>query len=121
MSDSGDVVYIRGLVVEAILGVLPEERTTPQPVCISLEVRMDTRRAATSCQLEDTLDYAQLAEAVKTLSIDAQCLLVETLAEKIAHLALEQAHVQSVTVDVMKPNALDESEGVGVRITRVRS
>jgi dihydroneopterin aldolase len=121
VSEHLDVVYIRDLVFDAILGVLPEERTTPQPVCINLEVSVDTRRAAASCDLKDTLDYARLAAEVRALCIDAQCLLVETLAEKIASLTLQQAHVHAVTVDVMKPAALADCQGVGVRITRHRT
>jgi dihydroneopterin aldolase len=118
MPDSRDVVYIRNLVFDAIIGVLPEERTTPQPVCINLQVSVNTREAAASRRLDDTLDYAALAQAVQTLTVDSQCLLVETLAEDIAALALASPHAQAVVVDVMKPNALSQAEGVGVRITR---
>ena len=118
MPDSGDVVYIRNLLFDAIIGVLPEERTTPQPVCINLQVTVDTSTAAASRRLEDTLDYAALAEDVQALTIDSQCLLVETLAEQIAALVLASPHAQAVVVDVMKPNALSQAEGVGVRISR---
>jgi len=115
-----DIVFVRGLVVHAILGVLPQERTTAQPVRIDLEISLDTHTAATSHELEDTLDYANLAGSVKTLAIEAECLLVETLADKIAALALQQPLVQAVQVSVSKPNALDDADAVGVRIHRSR-
>lgn len=118
MPDPQDVVYVSNLVFDAIIGVLPAERITPQPVCINLEVGVDTRKAAASTDLEDTLDYAALAGEVQALTIAAECLLVETLAEKIAELTLQQPLAQAVTVDVRKPNALHNADGVGVRIHR---
>jgi dihydroneopterin aldolase len=117
---TADTIYIRDLVFDAIIGVLPIERTTPQPICINLEVTVDTRAAARSRDLKDTLDYAALAEAVKHLTIKAECLLVETLAAQIAELALAQPMASAVLVDINKPNALADAAGVGVRIYRER-
>ena len=113
-----DIVYVRNLVFDAIIGVLPQERITPQPICLSLELSVDTQTAADSKNLNDTLDYAFLAEAVETLAIEQQCLLVETLAQQIADLALAQPLVQAVRVNVGKPNALEKAEQVGVEIYR---
>jgi len=121
MSDNQDVVYVRNLTFDAIIGVLPRERTTPQPVCISLDVVVDTQAAADSTDLQDTLDYAALADQVKSLAITSECLLVETLAQKIAELTLQQPLARAVTVDVTKPNALQDAEGVGVRIHRSKA
>ncbi len=118
MSETTDVIYVRNLVFDAIIGVLPHERTTPQPVRINLEVSINTRTAAASRDLADTLDYAALAAQVKSLTIASECLLVETLADKIAELTLQQHLAQAVTVDVEKPQALKEAQGVGVRIYR---
>lgn len=118
--DAGDVIFVHDLVVQAIIGVLPHERTTPQPVRIDLEITVDTRTAAASGELDDTLDYATLATDVQALAMQAQCLLVETLAEKIAALTLQQSRAQAVQVTVTKPDALEHAEGVGVRIFRSR-
>ncbi len=116
-----DTVYVRNLVFKTIIGVLPHERDTPQPVCISLELTVDTAPAAESKDLSDTLDYAFLAEAVEALAIEQQCLLVETLAQQIADLALAQPLVQAVRVNVGKPDALQKAEQVGVEIYRRRA
>ncbi len=113
-----DIVYVRNLVFDAIIGVLPQERVTPQPICVSLELSVDTQTAAESENLNDTLDYAFLAEAVEALAIEQQCLLVETLAQQIAGLALAQPRVEAVRVSVGKPNALQKAELVGVEIYR---
>ena len=52
-SSRQDKVLIRELKVEAILGILPQERVTPQPVRINITVFTDTRRAARSKGIVD--------------------------------------------------------------------
>ena len=53
-----DRIFIRGLEFDTIVGVLPEERVTPQPLRVDLELDVDTRQAARSKDLADTVDYA---------------------------------------------------------------
>ncbi len=116
-----DIIYVDNLVFEAILGVLPEERLNPQPICISLRLSVDTQPAADSKELSDTLDYAQLASDVETLATNEKCLLVETLAQSIAQLALAKPHVSGAWIRIGKPNALSNAEQVGVEIYRRRA
>ncbi len=113
-----DVIYIRDLKVNAILGVLPEERKHPQPVVINIELFTDITTPAQTTHLADTVDYAQVALDVEALTRASQCLLVETLAEKIAELCLQNPRVHQVSLDIAKPQALDQTAAVGVRIER---
>lgn len=120
MGESSDTVYIRNLCFEAIIGVLPDERIHPQPISINVKVTMDLAQAATSEDLEHTLDYAKLACDIQTLTVESQCLLIETLAERVAQLTLQHPRAQTVTVDVAKPQAVSAADAVGVCITRSR-
>ncbi len=115
-----DRIFIRNLEIDAILGVLPQERTTAQKVVVNLELETDTRKAAESRDLTDTVDYAALAAAIKTLVQTAEHLLVESLVEDIADLTLADSRVSGVTVTVAKPAALEDAEQVGVTIYRCR-
>ena len=83
-----DIVFIEQLEVQAILGILPEERTTPQRVVIDLQLETDSRPAAQSKNIDDTLDYAALAEQVRALTVAGEYLLIETLINDIADLCL---------------------------------
>ena len=83
-----DIVFIEQLEVQAILGILPEERTTPQRVVIDLQLETDSRPAAQSKNIDDTLDYAALAEKVRALTVAGEYLLIETLINDIADLCL---------------------------------
>ncbi len=116
-----DIIFIERLTFDAIIGVLPAERIHPQPVCIDLEITTDIQSAAASAHLADTLDYADLANEVQCLVVEAQFLLVESLAEAVAALALRYPQARAVAVTVSKPQALPHATGVGVRIRRQRS
>jgi|TARA_X000000950_G_scaffold53383_1_gene63329 dihydroneopterin aldolase len=113
-----DKVLIRELKVEAILGILPQERVTPQPVLINITVFTDTRRAARSKDIVDAVNYAALADAATKLTIDGKYLLIETLVEDLAALSLSLAHVEGVSVRVEKPQAVPAASAVGVEIYR---
>ena len=113
-----DKVLIRELKVEAILGILPQERFTPQPVLINITVFTDTRRAARSKDIVDAVNYAALADAATKLTIDGKYLLIETLVEDLAALSLSLAHVEGVSVRVEKPQAVPAAGAVGVEIYR---
>ena len=113
-----DVIFINNLTFDTIIGVLPHERIVKQPIIINLEVTVNTYIAACSQTLADTLDYADLASAITSLTQQAECLLVETLAQKIADLTLSYSGASSVKVSVTKPDALANASGVGVKIVR---
>ena len=114
-----DIVFIEQLKVDAILGILPEERTTPQTVLIDLRLETDSRPAAKSKDIKDTLDYAALAERVKALTISGKYLLIETLINDIAELCLISPLALGVTVEVRKPQAVANAV-VGLRVYRAR-
>ena len=77
------------------------------------------RAAAQSTRIEDTLDYADLANKVQTLIIDGKYLLIETLINDIADLCLSAPEASGVTVEVRKPKALANAI-VGLRIYRAK-
>ena len=117
-SSRQDKVLIRELKVEAILGILPQERVTPQPVLINITIYTDTRRAARSKDIVDAVNYAAVAHAATDLTIDGKYLLIETLVEDLAALSLSRAHVEGVSVRVEKPQAVPAAGAVGVEIYR---
>ncbi len=114
---ANDRVLIRDLTFNAILGILPQERITPQPVVINLALHTDISAAAKSANIDDTLNYAAVAEAVQAMTVAGEYLLIETLVEDLATLCLG-AGAEAVTVRVEKPNAVAAADAVGVEIYR---
>lgn len=116
-----DCIFLRGLQVECIIGFIDWERRLPQPLLIDLEVPVDCARAAASDAVADTVDYKSLAKRVLAWVGASQFHLVETLAEQLALLLLEEFALEWVRLTVNKPGAIRHSRDVGVRIERRRA
>jgi len=115
-----DSVFIRDLRVEAVIGIYDWERRIRQIVSLDLDMGTDIHAAAKSDRIEDTLDYKAVAKRVAQFVSAQQFQLVETLAEKVAALILDEFKIKEVKVTVHKPGAVSGSKSVGVSIERSR-
>ena len=113
-----DIVYIRELEIEAIIGIYYWERETKQTVSIDLEMGCDNTKAAASEDIADALDYKAVAKRLISFVEGSEFLLVETLAEKIAAIVLEEFSVPWLRLRLGKPGAVTGSKDVGVIIER---
>ncbi len=117
----GDRLFLRGLAVDCIIGVIEWERRVKQTVVIDLELPVDCRHAARTDEVADTLDYKTLAKRVIGFVEASEFKLVETLAERIAGVILAEYGVAWVRISINKPGAIRGSRDVGVHIERTRS
>jgi FolB domain-containing protein len=115
-----DRIYLKDLVVYGIIGVHDWERQKPREIIINLTLYADLRKPGQSDDIEDTIDYGTVAEKVRALAENTECLTIEALAEDIAQLCLDIPKVMSVRVGVDKPGAIRYSRTVGVEIERSR-
>jgi dihydroneopterin aldolase len=113
-----DTIFLRELQVAAIIGIYDWERVTPQTVSIDLEMAIDNRAAAAADRIEDALNYKSVAKRIIAFVGDSNFQLVETLAERIAAILLEEFAIPWVRVTVSKPGAIRGSRDVGVCIER---
>jgi len=116
-----DKIFIRALKTEAIIGIFDWERQVKQTVLLDIEMRADIRKAALTDSIADTLNYKGVAKRVLAFVQASQFHLVETLAESVAMLILEEFSVASVGIVLSKPGAVRSSRDVGVAIERDRS
>jgi dihydroneopterin aldolase len=118
-----DEVVLRGLRARGRHGVFDWERQRGQPFVVDVVLRFDTRPAATTDDLAETVDYGSLAERVVALVEGEPVALVETLAQRIADTVLALPLVEETEVTVHKPEApvTVPVDDVAVRITRRRS
>ncbi|MDR6144123.1 dihydroneopterin aldolase [Microbacterium foliorum] len=100
-----DEIVLTGLTVFGRHGVYDHERENGQEFTIDLRLRMPLNDAAASDDVADTVHYGELAEKVAEVVAGEPVNLIETLAERIADVALTDPRVRSVTVTVHKPHA----------------
>ena len=114
------LVFVRDLVLDAFIGVYDSEQGVTQPVRIDFEIEVAEPSAPAADRLEDVMCYNRLTEGVKDIIAAGHIKLVETLAERIASLALAHPMALSVRVRVEKPRAIEEAGAAGVEIVRYK-
>jgi dihydroneopterin aldolase len=115
-----DTIFIHALKAEAIIGIFDWERQVRQTVLIDLEIAADVRKAALTDSIDDTLNYKRVAKRILAFVESSQFHLVETLAEHVAMLVLEEFGISWVRVTLSKPGAVRSSRDVGVSVARGR-
>lgn len=116
-----DELSITGIECYAHHGVFDFERREGQVFVIDLLLGVDTRPAAASDDLHDTVDYGTLVATVKAAVERDPVDLIETLAQRIADVCLLDSRVQWVRVSVHKPNAPIDATFSDVTLTITRA
>ncbi|AJQ96899.1 dihydroneopterin aldolase [Gynuella sunshinyii] len=113
-----DKVLIKGLEVEAVIGVYDWERGITQKLVLDIELDWDNRPAARHDDLSLALDYDRLSQRLLAFIGASQYGLIETLAEETARLIHEEFAVPGVLLTLYKPGAVKAAQTVGVQIYR---
>lgn len=116
-----DRILIKDLLLRGILGINPEERKNRQDILVNVVMYADTRSAAQSDDMADSVNYKTVAKAMIQHIESGAPMLVERLVADLARIAFEtDTRVQAVEVTVEKPGALRFARSVGVSIFRTR-
>lgn len=102
-------IELHNLETTCIIGILAQERQNRQRLKASIAVSLDTSKAARSCSITDTLDYALLAEATRFILDQARFNLLETAADALARFVIanhRQLMIDKVQVTLDKPDIL---------------
>jgi dihydroneopterin aldolase len=115
-----DKIFIHALKAEAIIGIYDWERQVRQTVLIDLEFAADVRKAALTDSIDDTLNYKRVAKSILAFVESSQFHLIETLAEHVAMLVLDEFGISWLRITLSKPGAVRSSRDVGVSVERDR-
>lgn len=113
-----DIVFLRGLRIETVIGIYDWEKEIRQTVILDLEMSVDVARAAASDRIEDTLDYKAVSKRLKQFVGESRVELVETLAERCTKIIRNEFGVRWVRLSLNKIGAISDAADVGVVIER---
>ena len=113
-----DMVFLRGLRIETVIGIYDWEKAIRQPVVLDLEMSADVARAAQTDRIEDALDYKAVSKRLKQFVGGSRFELVETLAERCADIIRDEFGVRWVRLSLNKIGAISDAADVGVIIER---
>ena len=113
-----DIIFLRELKVETLIGVYEWEKRVPQTLQLDLEIALPSSRACQSDNINDALDYSQVAQHIQAVLSEGHFSLLETLAEHIAQIILKDFNAPWVKVSVAKLQAIRNCKMVGISIER---
>jgi 7,8-dihydroneopterin aldolase/epimerase/oxygenase len=115
-----DAILIRDLRVEALIGIHRRERYVTQTVQVDLEIGVPGTAVFASDKVADTIDYEQVALRIRALASSGHFRLVETFADRVAALLIDELGAPWCKVSAAKLGILPNAKFVGVTIERRR-
>ncbi len=115
-----DVIYIRDLRLDTVIGAYEHERRQPQALQFEIEIGRPDIRACHTDRLEDTIDYAAVVKTIQEVLASHRFHLLEPLAESIADRILSKFEATWIRLEVTKAGIVPSARFVGVRIERTR-
>lgn len=113
-----DIIFLRGLQIETIIGIYDWERETKQTVVLDIEMSSDIKKAAQSDAIGDALDYKAVSKRIISFVEESSFYLVESLSEEIARIILTEFKVPWVRLTLNKKGAIRGASDVGIIIER---
>ena len=113
-----DTIFIHGLQCKCVIGVWAWEKKVQQTLVLDIDLATDITKAASSDDLQDTLDYKKISDSVIRFAQDNSFDLIETLIEKLADLILTEFDVPWVRIKLDKGGVVKNVKHVGVLIER---
>ncbi|UQU65256.1 dihydroneopterin aldolase [Couchioplanes caeruleus] len=116
-----DRISLRGLRVRGNHGVFDFERRDGQDFVVDVDLELDLAPAAASDHVDDTVHYGELAGRLVEVIAGEPVNLIETLADRLATVCLDDDRVSAATVTVHKPQAPIPHEFADVAVTLRRT
>ena len=113
-----DIIFIRDLRIDTVVGIYDWERRIRQTIILDVEMKTDITSAAKSDDIKDTLNYKAIAKRLTAFVQASEFQLVETLAEECARVIREEFKVEWVRLTLNKTGAVRGARDVGVVIER---
>lgn len=113
-----DIIFLRELKIDTLIGVYEWEKRVPQTLQIDLEIALPNTRACQTDNIADALDYSEIVRHLQNVLTSRHFNLLEALAEHIAQILLNDFKAPWVKVSVAKLQAIRGSKMVGISIER---
>ena len=116
-----DIIFIEKLKLSMSIGIYDHEKSGPQNVLISVKAYTNANNAHENDNIDDAISYEHIINNITAISKKQHFELVETFAEKIAEQILKDKRITYTTVRIIKPDIFENTQGVGIEITRTQN
>ena len=112
-----DHIFVRDFRLQTLIGFHRRERLVPQTIRLDLEIGIENMAVFSSDKVTDCIDYDKVTTRIREIASE-HVNLVETLAERVARLVLDEFGASSVKVSIAKLGILKDVALVGVSVER---
>jgi FolB domain-containing protein len=113
-----DLIIIKELQIETIVGVLPEEKLRPQLLLLDIEIQTDLSSAGKSDHLSDTIDYSAIAAFIHDYAKQHHFELLEAFATNLIDAIMTKFQLKHLKLLVQKPKAIASAKYAAICMTR---
>jgi 7,8-dihydroneopterin aldolase/epimerase/oxygenase len=111
-------IFVSGFTIEAEVGCFRHEHGVTQPLVFDVSCDLDAAMRPRDDDLASVVDYDGVVSAIRAVLAGGHIKLVETVAERLAALLLDDPRVRSCRIRIAKPKAVDGAQAAGVEIVR---
>lgn len=113
-----DTIYINDLQLPCLIGAFEQERHSKQMIIINVELSVDLTKPAITDNIQDTVNYSNIASQIVDVVEKSKFYLLEGLAGAIAKTCLQNKRIKQVKVHIEKPKAIKLGRSSAVAIIR---
>jgi len=114
-------VFIRDMIIDCSIGIYTHEKEHEQRARINLDLAVSEGDQVINDDIRNVISYEDMAKGIEAIIAEGHINLVETLAENIANMCLQDQRVISARVRVEKLDIIASAESVGVEIERINN
>lgn len=116
-----DIIFIEGLSVSASIGIFDWEKRVKQDLIIDCKMPYSLTKAGQTNNINDTVSYAEVANAIIAIVTSKHHDLLEHLADEITANIFSTFPIDHIELKLAKPGAVPEAKSVGIIVERTRT
>ena len=113
-------VFIKNLIIEEIIGIHKHEKTKKQKIKFNITLDVDQNSVPDEKNIKSIVDYEKITNKLENLTRSKKYNFLESLAEDSFKVIFEDKRINSATIKIEKPEAIEKAESVGVEVFKTR-
>ena len=113
-------VFIKNFIIEEIIGIHANERIKKQKIKFNIVLDVNKISVPDEKNIKSIVDYEKITNKLKNLTKSKKYNFLESLAEDSFKEIFEDKRINSVTIKIEKPEAIKNTESVGVEVFKTR-
>ena len=113
-------VFIKDFIIEEIIGIHEHEKIKKQKIKFNIALDVNQSTTPNEKDIKSIVDYEKIANKLENLAKNKKYNFLESLVEDSFKEIFEDRRINSVTIKIEKPEAIKNTESVGVEVFKTR-